>query len=75
MPSCEACFQKAENLALDHLGPVGKRDRAPLMVHVGSSSGGEVYVCPVCGDTVVKPKKGESDAETPDSRAPGGSSI
>ena len=61
MPSCQKCFVKAENVRA--LG--APREKAPLLTHVGSSSDGEVYACPFCGDVVVRPKKGSPDNQSP----------
>ena len=61
MPSCEKCFLKAE--AVHELGD--PREKAPLLILIGSSAAGDVWVCPVCGDVVTRPKKGSPDEQSP----------
>lgn len=40
------------------------REKAPLLIHIGSSGQGEVYVCPECGEQVVRPKMNHADNQS-----------
>ena len=69
MPSCQNCFMKSESVR--ELGD--PREKAPLLVRVGSSAEGEVYLCPNCGEITVrfKNKKRSPDKSSPPSSEEG----